>query len=146
MKYFAHGSNMNHKQMVERCPEAKFVKRGYLENYCLVYDGWSVIRKCAVTNILYSKGDMVWGGLYEINQNDLAALDKREGYPDRYDKGEFEIRDDKGKPVKAIIYFRIGQKEGKPSEEYRDTVIQGAHDCGLPEDYISFLAGETIEA
>lgn len=136
---------MNFKQIQERCPDYKFIKRAYFENYRPVYDGWSVIRKCAVTNIVHSKGNVVWGGLFEISRNDLAALDKREGYPERYDKGEFEVQDDNKETVKAITYFRTGQTEGEPSEKYLDTVIQGAHDCGLPERYIAFLAGERVK-
>lgn len=70
--YYAYGSNMNHKQMKERCPDSRFLKRVYLKGYRFVYDGYSVIRKGPVANIIETKNgdDVVWGGLFEISEND----------------------------------------------------------------------------
>lgn len=61
MYYFAFGSNMNHKQMKERCPNSKFIKRVYLENYKFVYDGYSYTRRGPVANIVESQEEIVWG-------------------------------------------------------------------------------------
>ncbi len=71
MYYFAYGSNMNHKQMKKRYPNSKFIKRAFLEGYEFVYDGYSAILKGAVANIIKSPSDKVWGGLFEINEDDL---------------------------------------------------------------------------
>ena len=78
MKYFAYGSNLNHKQMAERCPDSKFLKRVFLENYRFIFDGYSTRWDGAPENIEPSVSDMVWGGLYEISEKDLANLDKCE--------------------------------------------------------------------
>ncbi len=59
MKYFAYGSNMNHKQMKQQCPESKFLKRAYLDDYSLIYDGYSKSRDGAVANIIKSENDRV---------------------------------------------------------------------------------------
>ena len=41
MYYFAYASNLNQKQMQERCPDSKPVFTATLPNYKLVFLGWS---------------------------------------------------------------------------------------------------------
>ncbi len=136
MLYFAYGSNMNHKQMAERCPGSCFVKRVYLEGYKFIYDGYSNTRKGAVANIIEENGNIVWGGLFEIKEDDLRSLDRYEGYPKSYDRKIEKLIDGVGDVYDAWIYFRIGQKQGQPSEDYRNIVIKGAYDCNLYQEYI----------
>ncbi|MDO8507695.1 MAG: gamma-glutamylcyclotransferase family protein [bacterium] len=145
MKYFAYGSNMNFKQMDDRCPDAKFLKKVYLEDYRFIYDkGCDWWRTCG--NITESKGDIVWGGLFEISDNDLKNLDEYEQYDKGlYDRKIFELKDEEGELTKAISYFRETEVEAVPCEEYQNIVVQGAKDCGLPEEYISFLASEKVK-
>jgi len=140
MLYFAYGSNMNHRQMKERCPNAHFLRRAYLEDYKFVYDGWSKNRKSPVANVILTKGSKTWGGLFDISDGDLVTLDHCEGYPTAYERAKLNIKDDKNNLYKAIVYFRTGKELGKPSKEYRQTITQGARDCSLPEEYTqSFL-------
>ena len=134
--HFAYGSNLNHKQMNCRCLDNKFIKRAYLDNYKFVYDGYSNNRGGAVANILESADSIVWGGLYEISKSDLENLDKCEGFPKSYDRKELEVKDDHGNICKAITYFRIGEKIGIPSNEYKKIIIDGAKDCNLPDNYV----------
>ena len=136
--YFAYGSNMNHRQMRNRCPSSRFIKRAFLEGYKFVYDGYSKTRKGAVANVIETKGtdDVVWGGLFEINEDNLSALDCYERYPDSYDRKEVNVKDDESNYYIAIVYFRTGEPKSRPSDGYRTIVIQGAKDCNLPEEYI----------
>lgn len=134
--YFAYGSNLNHKQMKERCPNSKFFKRAYLEGYMFVYDGYSPYRKGAVANIIPKEKSIVWGAIWEIDDHCLKELDRYEGYPHVYDRKEVCVKDDDGNEYKAWVYYREGEKEGIPSSEYRKTILEGAKECGLPEDYI----------
>ena len=141
MYYFAYGSNMNHIQMKKRCPDSRFITSGYIEEHTLVYDGKSTTwNNQAVANILLTgkRTDIVWGGIFEINEDDLTALDRSEGYnntPKNYNRKE--IKTNLGHT--AWVYFRIGKAQGEPSKKYRDTVITGADNCGLPNDYIALL-------
>jgi gamma-glutamylcyclotransferase (GGCT)/AIG2-like uncharacterized protein YtfP len=136
MYYFAYGSNMNHEQMSKRCPSSKYIKRGYLQGYKFVYDGYSSMRGGAVANVVKSNSGIVWGGIFEISEDNLSALDRYEGYPNNYDRKEVNITDDNNAISKAIVYYRINKEIGKPPGEYRQVVIEGANDCNLPEDYI----------
>jgi hypothetical protein len=41
MNYFAYSSNLNKKQMLERCPDSKPKFMATLHNYKLIFVGWS---------------------------------------------------------------------------------------------------------
>lgn len=134
--YFAYGSNMNHKEMRKRCPGSRFKKAVYLKNAEFRYDGQSKTRgNKAVANIVDANGQEVWGGLFEVTQGDLDKLDCCEGYPKSYDRKIVKVRDTEGKDYDAWVYFRIGEKKGEPSDEYRTIVLEGVKDCKLPEGY-----------
>lgn len=134
--YFAYGSNMLHAQMQERCPDSRFVKAVRLQGYKFIYDGYSTTRKGPVANVIESPGDVVWGGLYEISEGHLKSLDRCEGYPRSYQRKKLKVHDGTGNIYSAITYYRHGKIPGSPSEEYEQTVINGANDCCLAPDYI----------
>lgn len=139
MKYFAYGVNMNHQKMAGRCPGATFLGRARLDGYRLFFDGKSLVRPGAVANIEPQAGSVVWGGLYEITPADLEQLDAFERYPTAYQRKEFDAVDDGGVVHQAIAYFRTGEVPGEPGESYLNELLEGAADCGLPEDYIAGL-------
>ncbi len=85
MKYFAYGSNLNKKQMQERCPDSKPLFTAVLPNYKLIFVGWSRQWKGAVASIQASRGDRVRGAVYEISDLCLRRLDKYEGFPQSYE-------------------------------------------------------------
>jgi gamma-glutamylcyclotransferase len=137
MKYFAYGSNMDHKQMGVRCPGNKFHGPAKISGYKFVFDGDSRMRNGAVANIVEFPGGMVWGGLFEVSDANLAALDRYEGFPSSYQREELNVCQEADEVTKAIVYFRTNKKPGQPSQEYKEVVLRGAKDCGLPEEYIN---------
>lgn len=137
MYYFAYGSNMNSAEMGRRCHSSRFIDKVFLEDFKFVYDGHSENRNGAVGNIIEHNGEVVWGCLFEITEDDLKELDKCEGYhSNSYDRKEFKVQNEKGNTCTAVAYFRIGKEIGKPSQKYRQIVIQGAMNCGLSSIYI----------
>jgi len=122
--------------MKQRCPSSKFIKRVYLESHKFVYDGYSSTRKGAVANVIEQKDGVVLGVLFEINEDNLAALDCYEGYPSSYNRKFVIVKDEEENNIEVVVYYRIGESIGKPSHEYRQIVIDGARDCNLPEEYI----------
>jgi gamma-glutamylcyclotransferase len=134
--YFAYGSNMSHQEMQEWCPGSKFIKRVILKGYKLVYDGHSKNRAGAVANIIISSNSDVYGGLFEINSEDLSSLDRKEGCPNFYDRMKIDVKNGENNTYEAIFYFREGEIKDKPNPLYQKIVIQGAKDCSLPDNYI----------
>jgi gamma-glutamylcyclotransferase len=136
MFYFAYASNMNSIQMKRWCPASRFVRIALLEGWRFVYDGFSVTWDGATGNIVRSEAERVWGALYEITEKDRLTLDAFEGYPRSYDRREVEVRDVGGNTYRAMTYFRTGRAAGKPHPDYEKVVLDGAKECGLPEDYV----------
>lgn len=137
MLYFAYGSNMNHARMAERCPGSRFVDAAALEGHKFVYDGNSHTLFGTVANIVQrSKDDVVWGGLFEITEAHLAALDEYEEYPDVYRRKDVAVITMEGDLVSAMTYYKMPEEPSEPSDEYREIVSRGAADCGLPARYV----------
>ena len=136
MLYFAFASNLHQGQMKRWCPASRFLKAAVLEGYRFVYDGFSVTWDGAVGNIVKSDSEHVWGALYEITERDRLTLDAFENYPRDYDHRDVEVRDRDGKVYRAMTYFRTGRPLGKPHPDYERIVIDGAKECGLPDEYI----------
>ena len=74
MYYFAYGSNLNKKQMMERCPDSKPVFTATLPNYKLVFAGWSRQWRGGVASIKSFRGDRVRGAIYEVSEQCLRQL------------------------------------------------------------------------
>ena len=81
--YVAYGSNLNKEQMRHRCPDAKPVYTGYLENWELIYRG---SKTGAYATIRRKKGYRVPVAVWNISETDERNLDIYEGYPRFYYK------------------------------------------------------------
>ena len=86
IQYFAYGSNMDKDQIEIRCPMAKQIGIGIIANYRIDFTRKSTTRNCGVADIVESPGDVVWGIIYSITEEDLKSLDRYEGYPHYYTK------------------------------------------------------------
>lgn len=86
IQYFAYGSNMDKDQIEIRCPMAKQIGIGIIANYRIDFTRKSTTRNCGVADIIESPGDVVWGIIYSITEEDLKSLDGYEGYPNYYTK------------------------------------------------------------
>ena len=132
MYYFAYASNINKKQMLERCPDSKPEFIATLPNYKLVFTGWSRQWRGGVASIKPFRGEKVLGAIYEISEQCLRQLDKYEGYPHDYTRFKVTVFDEDGEPTEAITYIKAGQlTETKPSKEYLAVIQQGYRDWRL---------------
>ena len=132
MYYFAYGSNLNQRQMLERCPDSKPVFTASLPNYKLVFVGWSRQWRGGVASIRPFRDEKVLGAIYEVSDRDLRRLDSYEGYPRSYNRLNVTVFDEDGEPTKAITYIKSGQSdEAQPSKEYLALIQQGYRDWGI---------------
>ena len=100
--YVAYGSNLDKKQMKYRCPLARPVQSGYLDNWQLIYRG---SKTGAYASIRYKKGCRVPVGIWEITAHDEKFLDMYEGYPSFYQKKNIYVHLEDGSRVKAMVYI-----------------------------------------
>ena len=129
MYYFAYGSNLNRKQMQERCPDSKPMFIATLPNYKLVFVGWSRKWRGGVASIKPFRGEKVLGAIYDISEECLRHLDRCEGYPNIYNRVKVTVFDEDGEPIEAVTYIKAVQsEETQPSKEYLAIIQQGYRD------------------
>lgn len=118
--YFAYGSNLNLRQMGNRCRGSKYISNYKLEDYQLTFRG--------VADVIPAPGNLVVGALFSVNGNDLSRLDKYEGYPTLYDR--VYIQDEF---FGTIMFYEMQKgKFGFPTKRYFECIEKGYADCGLP--------------
>lgn len=139
--YIAYGSNLNLEQMKYRCPTAKFVGTGVLENYELQLKG---SLHNAHATIAPKSGAAVPVGVWEIQSADELRLDRYEGYPSYYFKQELDIRMG-DRTIRGMAYIMDQRMEfGNPSQRYYDTLFQGYLDCGLDVDVLNRAVDDSM--
>jgi gamma-glutamylcyclotransferase len=132
MDYFAYGSNLNKRQMLQRCPGAKLKFQAILPNYKLIFTGWSREWKGGTASIKPLRGEKVTGAVYEISETDSRRLDRYEDYPNTYDRINVLVIKDDGTAMKAFTYIKRRQSdETRPSPEYLTVIRQGYKDWSI---------------
>ena len=135
MYYFAYGSNMNLETMKSRCGEENFVgfSNSTLDNYIFYFYGRGY------ANIKESADDKIYGVLYKVNNSCMKSLDRAEGYPNLYQRREVKIKNDFGDFDAQVYIVENDNTISNPSDFYFESVIVGAKQFSLPEDYINYI-------
>lgn len=132
--YLAYGSNLDHRQMKMRCPDAEYLGKTEVKNYTLLYRG--NYRDYGVATIEPKDGENVPAGIWSISERDEIMLDRYEGYPHLYDK-EFLKVELNGEMVEVMVYIMTpGHLLATPAQWYYETLRRGYMDCGLDEKYL----------
>lgn len=145
MLYFAYGSNMDPRQMRERCTGARPVGAARLAGHRLVFTrdapGWGG----GVASIEPAPGDEVWGVLWEITPADEEALDEYEGVAvGAYRKARVAV--ERGTDAREALVYVANPRAGKPpSRRYLAALVRGAASHGLPAPYVARLRGLSPE-
>lgn len=148
MLYFAYGSNMDWDQMRDRCPSAGFLGIARLPDHRLAFTRYSKTRKCGVADAVQAKGQSVWGAVFVIDEKDVGALDKSEGYapgrPDRansYARVERHVYPPESESPWTVSTYLANREDDPPlpSAEYLGLIIGGAQQWQLPASYIEAL-------
>jgi len=156
MLYFAYGSNLDPDQMRERCPGALTVGLAALHDERVVFPLYSQRWGGGVASVQPAHGGMVWGVLYDLDEQDLAALDGHEGFiatgnqHNLYDREHVTVdlvRPDDGsipRRVRAWIYIARPSNPQPPTRRYLDAILRGARHHRLPEEYVAALAATPV--
>jgi gamma-glutamylcyclotransferase (GGCT)/AIG2-like uncharacterized protein YtfP len=133
--YFSYGSNMAPAGMEERCAAPSVLGVATVPGYRFR------IAKRGYATMVPDRGSMVYGLLWSLTGEDLAALDQYEGVPaGHYTRTIIPVLF-RGKPLEAQVYLAADPAPGKPRTGYLETVVQAARDLGLPPEYLAVLEG-----
>jgi gamma-glutamylcyclotransferase len=137
--YFAYGSNLSRGQMEQRTGHIREERRARLDGYRLAFNkrGSDGTGKA---NIVPDAGAAVWGVVYRCSPDALREMDKHEGVAGgHYVRHLIRVRLDGGDELDAVTYV-AGQTfldaPLTPSAKYLGTILQGARQHRLPNDYI----------
>lgn len=134
--YFAYGSNLSRKQFHSRAGNVLEEIKGELKNYELVFNK-KVRGGTASANIRPATGKSVRGVLYKIPEAAYRALDRFEGAPEHYRRIEVRVTADDSREIFAQVYIASKVEKGlRPAPHYLQTIVEGATEHGLPEDYV----------
>jgi len=137
--YFAYGSNMSRAQMRSRAGTVLSEQPARLVNYELVFNK-KVRGGTATANIRPAAGRVVHGVLYQIPESSFRSLDRFESVPEHYRRIEVTVTDSAGKTLPAQVYIAAKVETGlRPASHYLKTILEGAGEHGLPEEYIGVV-------
>jgi gamma-glutamylcyclotransferase (GGCT)/AIG2-like uncharacterized protein YtfP len=141
--YFAYGSNIQAVEVDGR--HARILGVARLDDHRLAFTRRSVRTGTGVADVVPAPGESVWGALYELDPDQAAALDAKEGLGWAYGRVSRRVRTEGGEHVDAFLYTVLEKEpqEVPPSEAYLAGLLRGARDRGLPPDYVHTL--ETLQ-
>jgi len=145
MLCFSYGSNMSERRLQARVPSARFVTVAELPAHRLCFhksagDGSA---KCDAEET-GNPDDRVIGVVYEIADAEKPDLDRHEALGFGYDEKQVELRTGSGRLQARMYYATRINKALKPFHWYKDHVLIGARENGLPADYIAQI--EAVES
>ena len=133
---------MCRERFKQRVPSGSYVASACLDSHRLKFhkrgiDG-SAKADAYYTGLVVDK---VWGVVNKIDPKEKTLLDEHEGLSVGYDHKEVEVGDIEGKKYKAWVYFAIKiDKNLRPYKWYKEFVLAGALQHGLPPAYIKQIA------
>ena len=143
MRYFAYGSNMAAAQMDAWCEGHVCLGPALLRGRALEFRRRSARWGAGAADIVPREGGVVWGVLYVLPEEALAALDEKELAGIGYRRIEVEVERE-GCAGTAFAYEVIEREpeELAPRPEYVQLMQSGGHERGLPADYLAALVRE----
>jgi gamma-glutamylcyclotransferase (GGCT)/AIG2-like uncharacterized protein YtfP len=138
LPYFAYGSNMLSRRIVERVPSARRLGLAVLEGYALRWHkvGQDGSGKCDVVQVASAR---VHGVVYTFDAEHKPLLDAAEGLGRGYEERELSLQVE-GVRVSALAYVATATDQRvRPFSWYKALVLGGAIENGLPQDYVASL-------
>jgi len=134
---FAYGSIMKSSEMKHTCSSAESKGMACLPGRRVVFNGSSKAWGGAGAADLTADPDSaVWGVIWDLSDEDVERLDRREGVPHSYTPCEVEVVDPAGDGLVANTYTRPHpQQERAPSVAYAQAILEGASENNLPTEY-----------
>ncbi|HMH47309.1 MAG TPA: gamma-glutamylcyclotransferase family protein [Solirubrobacteraceae bacterium] len=121
-RYFAYGSNMAESVMAAHCPGHRYIGLADLPEHRLAFTRRSVRTLTGVADIVRADGQSVWGALYELDESDLRAIDRKEGNGSNYERMQVRVRPaGRGPYADALTYAVIDPLDTEVQPSHRST-------------------------
>lgn len=140
--YFAYGSNMSSARLAARLSTSRSVGTGALTSHRLEFHLLSRSDGSAKCDAFHTgrAEDVVHGVLFSFAAHELPVLDRYESRGVAYERVEVDVRRADGSRVQSYTYRALGIEPGpRPFDWYKEHVVRGAREHGLPESYVAAL-------
>lgn len=120
-----------------------------LKDFRLDFNGQSRKWEGSPSTVVEDKDEHVWGAIYQLENSNMASLDKQEGVSiQQYVPFDANVITSDNKILVCRCYKLVKQPtkqtpiplERRPSKSYKETMLLGAKENSLPEQYIRFIA------
>lgn len=146
--YFGYGSNLNATDWSRWCSGKRYAETSFDASFKKVANAWladyhpgftvrSPSRNCGVLDIVPAPGCVTPGVLFEVNEDAVAKLNRKEGCPGFYRKLNIVVQTAEG--FKKAFTYQVISPKGEyipPSEEYARIVSEGLKANGLDDEHI----------
>ncbi len=147
---FAYGSNMDLDDLDRWLAETGHRPGRPAAAYLAALDGWRLVwdydsptRRGGAANVEPAAGCVLPGALLYVDDPLLAAIDHKEGHPERYRRRRLPVRA-AAVTVEAWVYVVTDPWRADraiwPRRVYLETVLRGARRFGLPPAHIADIA------
>lgn len=136
--YFAHGSNLSPRLMVERGAEFYSREGAVLPGFRLEFNFSWKDDGYGNTTIVQDEDSVVYGALYSYDEQGIANMDEAEG--EKLRRINVHVKKESGEMIQATTYQGKEEftKTGlRPSETYLNEMLEG--EDILPEGYADYL-------
>ena len=138
--YFAYGSNMSTARLRERMPSCKPLGIATLPGHALHFHKHSADKSGKCNAFASGNDNSVIGVLFSFDPAERAKLDEAEGVGSGYEHTMVTVINDKGRRRKVLTYLATPgyiDDSLKPYSWYKDFVLAGGREHGLPPEYIA---------
>jgi hypothetical protein len=130
--------------MAMRCPTAKLIGVGRVEDYELQFKGDSFGAHATIGRL---EGGNVPVAVWDIKPSDERALDSYEGYPRYYFKENMPIKMQSGEEISAMVYImNLKMTFGLPDARYYNLLREGYENCGFDLEILTNALDKSINA
>ena len=147
---FAYGSNLHIQDLKHWLRHYGYSDEGILTvlpavlpNYKLVWNYYSPVRKGGAANVEPASGHQVMGALLEITPATLPGIDKKEGHPARYCRGDkrLNVRVNNQETYYDSWVYEVQAayqtpEPTQPTQAYLEIMLEGIRQIGLPEAWL----------
>ncbi len=134
--YFAYAALLEPARLRAVAPDAAFLKVAHLQETRLYFARGSDAWDGALPTIRPEEGHTVWGALFEVGADDLAAITAAEAADGRVPTEAFSVVDREGHRHHMTTHVVPGPEDGAPSRSYLRAVVAGGQHWRLPTGWV----------
>lgn len=136
--YFAYGSLLDPEKMKTAAPGSRFLFTAHYPETRLDFvptgDG-------AVPTLIKESGHTVWGGVFEVPEDEVDSLIEAERAEGRVPGFDLKAVDREGNKYDCLTFVADGEPNGdnRPAPDYLASMINGAKHWSLPAGWVMGL-------